>query len=179
MSTSELQQRVVRRSPSRGAGGPNVWGIYEPTPGRSSTSAPIRRRRRLIDAAWNFGPKHYRFSTESMDQVLDLVRDEGMTVEWVLDTHLHADHNGLPPHVPFLSGGGVHVDRLGLRDRRHGCAVRHHLSAAPPSGLRHAGRAGVRRTYHRNDRRRLLRADTVGEEDAAGLPAAEIRAGIR
>ncbi len=94
MSRSSLQQRVVRHSPSRGAGSPDVWGIYEPDTGSIQyvCADPVTRKAALIDIVWNFDPRSYRFSTGSMDQVLDLVRENGLEVEWVLDTHPHADH---------------------------------------------------------------------------------------
>ncbi|WP_103332050.1 MBL fold metallo-hydrolase [Pseudotabrizicola formosa] len=94
MSTSKLKQRVVRQSPSRGAGSPDVWGIYEPDTGSIQyiCADPATKKAALIDVVWNLDVKHYRFSTESMDQVLDLVRENGLSVEWVLDTHPHADH---------------------------------------------------------------------------------------
>lgn len=94
MSNSKLAQRIVRHSPSQGANSPNVWGIYEPDTGSIQyiCADPATKKAALIDVAWNFDPKHYRFSTGSMDQVLDLVREHGLEVEWVLDTHPHADH---------------------------------------------------------------------------------------
>ncbi len=92
--TAPLKSRVVRHSPSNGAGSPNVWGIYEPDTGSIQyiCADPETKQAALIDVVWNFDPKNYRFSTESMDQVLDLVRENGLTVQWVLDTHPHADH---------------------------------------------------------------------------------------
>ena len=94
MSKSKLTERVVRHSPSTGAGSPDVWGIYEPDTGSIQyvCADPVTKQAALIDVVWNFDPKNYRFSTESMDQVLDLVRQNGLTVQWVLDTHPHADH---------------------------------------------------------------------------------------
>ncbi|WP_323766800.1 MBL fold metallo-hydrolase [Marinovum sp.] len=89
-----LKSRVVRHSPSTGAGSPDVWGIYEPDTGSIQyiCADPTTKKAALIDVAWNFDHRNYRFSTESMDQVLDLVRENGLEVEWVLDTHPHADH---------------------------------------------------------------------------------------
>nr|WP_111301160.1 MBL fold metallo-hydrolase [Paracoccus saliphilus] len=94
MSTSKLQQPVVRHSPSRGAGSPDVWGIYEPDTGSIQyiCADPATKKTALIDVVWNLDPKNYRFSTESMEQVLDLVQQNGLSVEWILDTHPHADH---------------------------------------------------------------------------------------
>jgi glyoxylase-like metal-dependent hydrolase (beta-lactamase superfamily II) len=91
---SKLNERVVRFSPSRGPQSPDVWGIYEPDTGSIQyiCADPATKKAALIDVVWNFDPQHYRTSTESMDQVLDLVREHGLEVEWVLDTHPHADH---------------------------------------------------------------------------------------
>jgi glyoxylase-like metal-dependent hydrolase (beta-lactamase superfamily II) len=91
---STLTEPVVRYSPSKGPQSPDVWGIYEPDTGSIQyiCADPATKKAALIDVVWNFDPKHYRTSTESMDQVLDLVRENGLEVEWVLDTHPHADH---------------------------------------------------------------------------------------
>lgn len=89
-----LKSRLVRHSPSTGEGSPNVWGIYEPDTGSIQyiCADPKTRQAALIDVVWNFDPKNYRFSTESLDQVLDIVRTNDLKVQWVLDTHPHADH---------------------------------------------------------------------------------------
>lgn len=91
---SKLNEPVVRFSPSKGPQSPDVWGIYEPDTGSIQyiCADPETKKAALIDVVWNFDPQHYRTSTESMDQVLDLVRENGLEVEWVLDTHPHADH---------------------------------------------------------------------------------------
>lgn len=106
MSTSKLQQRVVHHSPSTGAGSPDVWGIYEPDTGSIQyvCADPVTKKAALIDVVWNFDHKHYRFSTESMDQVLGLVRENGLSVEWVLDTHPHADHVMASAHLKERTG---------------------------------------------------------------------------
>jgi glyoxylase-like metal-dependent hydrolase (beta-lactamase superfamily II) len=92
--TNTLKDRVVRHSPSRGAGSPDVWGVYEPDTGSIQyvCADPATKKAALIDVVWNFDPKNYRTHTGSIEQVLDLVQNEGLSVEWVLDTHPHADH---------------------------------------------------------------------------------------
>ncbi|MGZ9811618.1 MBL fold metallo-hydrolase [Pseudoroseicyclus sp. H15] len=104
--TDALNSRVVRHSPSTGAGSPDVWGIYEPDTGSIQyiCADPATKKAALIDVAWNFDPKNYRLSTESMDQVLDLVAEQGLTVEWVLDTHPHADHVMASAHLKERTG---------------------------------------------------------------------------
>ncbi len=94
MNDSSFEQRVVRFSPSTGAGSPDVWGIYEPDTGSIQyiCADPVSRKAALIDVVWNFDPRHCRTETGSIEQVLRLVGEHGLEVEWVLDTHPHADH---------------------------------------------------------------------------------------
>ncbi len=40
----------------------------------------------------DFGPASAKTGTESAQEILDFVKKEGLKVEWVLDTHPHADH---------------------------------------------------------------------------------------
>lgn len=88
------EERVVKVSPSSGVGSPDVYGIYEPDTGSIQyiCADPQTKKAALIDVVWNFDPKSYATDTRSMDQVLNLVEDQGLTVQWVLDTHPHADH---------------------------------------------------------------------------------------
>ena len=104
---SKLEERVVRFSPSRGANSPDVWGIYEPDTGSIQYICADRATRKaaLIDVVWNFDPKHYRTSTESLEQVLELARENGLEVEWVLDTHPHADHLMASAELKRRTGG--------------------------------------------------------------------------
>ncbi|WP_304620158.1 MBL fold metallo-hydrolase [Paracoccus sediminilitoris] len=106
MSRSKLKQPVVRHSPSRGEGSPDVWGIYEPDTGSIQyiCADPSTRKAALIDVVWNLDPRNYRFSTTSMDQVLDLVGQHDLSVEWVLDTHPHADHVMASAHLRDRTG---------------------------------------------------------------------------
>ncbi|WPY96978.1 MBL fold metallo-hydrolase (plasmid) [Limimaricola variabilis] len=104
--TDPLKSRVVRHSPSTGEGSPDVWGIYEPDTGSIQyiCADPKTRQAALIDVVWNFDHRNGKFSTESMDQVLDLVRDNDLKVQWVLDTHPHADHVMASAHLKERTG---------------------------------------------------------------------------
>lgn len=113
---SLLKDRVVRHSPSTGANSPDVWGIYEPDTGSIQyvCADPTTKQAALIDVVWNLDPKHYRFSTGSMDQVLALVAEQGLTVAWVLDTHPHADHVMASAQLGRRTGAPTAIgDRVG------------------------------------------------------------------
>lgn len=91
---SAFKERAVHHSRSRGSMSPNIWGVYEPDTGSIQyiCADPSTKKAALIDVVWNFDPKHYRTDCGSMDQVLRIVAEQGLSVEWVLDTHPHADH---------------------------------------------------------------------------------------
>jgi glyoxylase-like metal-dependent hydrolase (beta-lactamase superfamily II) len=71
-----------------------VWGLYDPETGSIQyvCADPATKRAALIDIVWHFDTRAARTSTTNADAILDLVAREGLTVEWVLDTHPHADH---------------------------------------------------------------------------------------
>ena len=81
-------------SPSRGRNSPDVTGFYEPDTGSIQyvVSDPATKKAAIVDAVWNFDPRSARTDTHSADEILAHVRERALTVEWVLDTHPHADH---------------------------------------------------------------------------------------
>ena len=84
----------TRTSPSNGPTSPDVTGFYDPDTGSIMYVAadPNTKKAALIDVVLDFDPAHGRTRTDSAQEVLDFVKAQGLTVEWVLDTHPHADH---------------------------------------------------------------------------------------
>src|SRR6056297_1774302 len=83
-----------RTSPSNGAQSPTVTGFHDPATGSIQYVAvdPATKKAALIDVVLDFDPASGRTSTDSAQTVLDFVAREGLEVEWILDTHPHADH---------------------------------------------------------------------------------------
>ncbi|MEQ8902604.1 MAG: MBL fold metallo-hydrolase [Roseovarius sp.] len=81
-------------SPSRGPGSPNVTGFYDQASGSIQyvVADPATNKAALIDVVQDFDPAEARSYHESADEILDFVTREGLEVEWILDTHPHADH---------------------------------------------------------------------------------------
>ncbi len=81
-------------SPSRGARSAEVTGFYEPDTGSIQyvVADPAAKKAAIVDAVWNFDPRSARTDTRSADEILAFVRERGLAVEWILDTHPHADH---------------------------------------------------------------------------------------
>ena len=84
----------MRRSASQGEGSPEVAGFYEPDTGSVQyvVSDPATRQAAIIDAVWEFDPRAARTSTAAADAILATSRRERLEVDWILDTHPHADH---------------------------------------------------------------------------------------
>lgn len=55
-------------------------------------SDPGTREAAIIDPVLDFDPKSGRTATTSAQQLLDAVKDLGLHVRWIIETHAHADH---------------------------------------------------------------------------------------
>lgn len=55
-------------------------------------SDPATRKCAIIDPVLDFDEKSGATGTANADRILGYVRDKGLVVEWILDTHPHADH---------------------------------------------------------------------------------------
>ncbi|MFN5098328.1 MAG: MBL fold metallo-hydrolase [Limnohabitans sp.] len=67
----------------------------------------------LIDSVLDYDPKSGRTSTASADRLLARVRELGLNVQWLLETHVHADHLSAAPYLQQQLGGqlaiGAHI----------------------------------------------------------------------
>jgi len=55
-------------------------------------SDPATRRAVIIDSVLDFDPKSGRTSTLSAEKVLAAIKAKDLSVDWILETHAHADH---------------------------------------------------------------------------------------
>jgi len=59
----------------------------------------------IIDSVLDYDPKSGRTTTESADKVIRFVRDHSLKVEWIIETHAHADHLTAAPYLKQQLGG--------------------------------------------------------------------------
>lgn len=85
---------TMKISKSTGPGSPRVAGFYEPDTGSIQYVAicEATKKAALIDVVQSFDPSSAATDMSPAQEVLDWVHAEGLEVEWVLDTHPHADH---------------------------------------------------------------------------------------
>lgn len=65
----------------------------------------------IIDSVLDYDPKAGRTSTASADQVIAFVRGKGLRVEWILETHAHADHLSAAHYLRQQLGGRIAIGR--------------------------------------------------------------------
>jgi glyoxylase-like metal-dependent hydrolase (beta-lactamase superfamily II) len=74
---------------------------------------PATRHCAIVDSVHDYDPKSGMTSTASADDLIAWIRDQGLTVDWILETHVHADHLSAAPYLKEALGGrigiGAHV----------------------------------------------------------------------
>jgi len=66
---------------------------------------PDSRACAILDSVLDFDYAAGRTDTRSADEIIAFVRDNGLEVEWVLETHVHADHLSAAPYLHEKLGG--------------------------------------------------------------------------
>jgi glyoxylase-like metal-dependent hydrolase (beta-lactamase superfamily II) len=69
------------------------------------------RRAAIIDSVWNFDHASGRTSFASADKIVAYVEEQGLTVDWILETHAHADHLSAAPYLQQKLGGKMAIGR--------------------------------------------------------------------
>ncbi|MGB5575858.1 MAG: MBL fold metallo-hydrolase [Woeseiaceae bacterium] len=74
-------------------------------------SDPATRRAAIIDPVLDFDSASGRTSTASADQVVAYVNKNRLTIDWILETHVHADHISGAPYLKERFGGQTAIGR--------------------------------------------------------------------
>ena len=70
---------------------------------------PETRRAAVIDSVLTYDPASGRTSTDAAEPVLAYVREQGLAVDWHLETHAHADHLSAAPFLQKVLGGRIAI----------------------------------------------------------------------
>ena len=66
---------------------------------------PTTKRAAVVDPVLDFDQASGRTSTTSADEVIAFVKDENLGIDWILETHVHADHLSGAPYIRQELGG--------------------------------------------------------------------------
>lgn len=70
---------------------------------------PETRSAAIIDSVLDFDPPSGAVHTRSADAVLAVVAEEGLRVEWILETHAHADHLSAAGYLKAKTGAKIGI----------------------------------------------------------------------
>jgi len=86
--------------------------FHEPTFTASYVVSDDRTgRAAIIDSVWDFDQPSGRTSFDAADEIVDYVQEQGLTVDWILETHAHADHLSAAPYLQEKLGGKLAIGR--------------------------------------------------------------------
>ena len=61
----------------------------------------------VIDSVLNYDSKSGRTATRSADEVIGFIQSEQLQLDWILETHAHADHLTAAPYIQNKLGGKI------------------------------------------------------------------------
>jgi glyoxylase-like metal-dependent hydrolase (beta-lactamase superfamily II) len=72
-------------------------------------SDPATRRAAVIDPVLDYDHRSGKASVRSADAILAAAAGQGLRIEWVLETHAHADHLSAAPYLKVKTGAKVAI----------------------------------------------------------------------
>jgi glyoxylase-like metal-dependent hydrolase (beta-lactamase superfamily II) len=90
---------------------PEVFSFFdEPTNTASYVlKDPATNAAAIIDSVLDFDAAAGRTSTSSADELIAFVKERGFDVQWLLETHVHADHLSGAPYLKEKLGGKIAI----------------------------------------------------------------------
>lgn len=114
MSDSVLQAAKAQIEATSASAGKPVIRTFFDEPTFTATHVvhdPVTRRAAIIDSVLDFDQAAGRTSHGSADAVIAYVREQKLTVDWLLETHAHADHLSDAPYLQQQLGGTLVIGR--------------------------------------------------------------------
>jgi len=110
-SALERAQDIVRRAREGDTPSPCIKTFFDPA---TFTASHVVRDPRssacaIIDSVLDFDMASGRTSTGSAAALVQYIRDEGLQVQWLLETHAHADHLSAAPWLQQQVGGKLAI----------------------------------------------------------------------
>jgi glyoxylase-like metal-dependent hydrolase (beta-lactamase superfamily II) len=104
-------------APREGHARPEVRAFHHAATGTWTYIAydPAALRCAVIDPVLDYDARSGRTSTASADAVIVAIVTLGLEVDWILETHAHADHLSAAQHVKAAVGGRIAIGE-GIRD---------------------------------------------------------------
>lgn len=85
---------------------PEVTGFFDPRTWSIQyvVADPETKKCAIVDPVYDFDEKSGQTASKNADRILEFVREQGYEVEWILDTHPHADHFSAAAYLQEKTG---------------------------------------------------------------------------
>ena len=103
MTVTPVDRPAAPRPIVQGLFDPATWTVTYVVHAGPGTAAAI------IDSVLDYDPKSGRTKTTSAQKVVDRVRELDLKVEWIFETHAHADHLSAAPWLKKQLGGRIAI----------------------------------------------------------------------
>jgi glyoxylase-like metal-dependent hydrolase (beta-lactamase superfamily II) len=90
---------------------PRVEGFFDPASKTISylVQDPATASCAIIDSVLDIDYAAGRISYDSADQLIEVVKSRNLSLEWIIETHVHADHLSAAPYIQDTIGGKIGV----------------------------------------------------------------------
>jgi len=65
----------------------------------------------VIDSVLNYNAKSGKISTTSADYIIKFIQEHQLTLDWILETHVHADHLSASQYIKKIVGGKIAISK--------------------------------------------------------------------
>ncbi|MBA5779448.1 MBL fold metallo-hydrolase [Stappia sp. F7233] len=92
---------------------PEVTGFFDPATNTISyvVKDPASKSCAIVDSVMDIDYAAGRISYQHADEIIEFVRRNDLKVEWLIETHVHADHLSAAPYIQQKVGGKLGIGR--------------------------------------------------------------------
>ncbi|WP_216842455.1 MBL fold metallo-hydrolase [Tabrizicola piscis] len=92
---------------------PKVTGFFDAATNTISyvVQDPASKACAIVDSVMDIDYAAGRITYDHADAMIAFVRDNGLTVDWLIETHVHADHLSAAPYIQTALGGKIGIGR--------------------------------------------------------------------
>ena len=90
---------------------PDVKAFFDPATNTISyvVKDPASNACAIVDSVMDIDYAAGRITYDHADEIIDYVQQNGLSVEWLIETHVHADHLSAAPYIQSKLGGKIGI----------------------------------------------------------------------
>ena len=90
---------------------PEVTGFFDPQTNTISyvVKDPATTSCAIIDSVMDIDYAAGRITHDHADRMIAYIQERGLTLEWLIETHVHADHLSAAPYIQQKLGGKIGI----------------------------------------------------------------------